>query len=516
MLQPRLARPARLSKIAFAALSLVLGTMGSTPPVAARSTPAAQQRSKQATPAIAPGASAQIYLTARDSGQRLSAAGSATFVEYPQPDEASATVLVDPTVAFQRIEGIGGALTDAAAETFDKLPAAQQAALIRAYYDPSHGIGYTLARTHINSCDFSSASYAYVEQAGDTSLSTFSIAHDREHRIPFIRRILKVVPTLKIFASPWSPPAWMKSNHSMLDGGTLLPRYRDAWARYYVRFVQEYAREGIPIWGLTVQNEPMARQTWESCIYTGKDEAELVKGFLGPALHRAGLDHIKLMIWDHNRGLLYQRAQAVLADAEAARYVWGTAVHWYLGEQFETQTRVHEAFPDKALLFSEGCGYPFSWENVRDWVWGERYARSMIGDFNSWMCGWTDWNVLLDERGGPNHVGNYCLAPIIADTRTGTLHMMSSYYYIGHFSKFVRPGAHRIACTTTRDDLQATAFKNPDGRICTVVLNATDQPRSAQVWIAGLAAPVKLPAHSIATVVWSSPPNPVPTPATRR
>jgi glucosylceramidase len=137
-----------------------------------------------------------------------------------------------------------------------------------------------------------------------------------------------------------------------------------------------------------------------------------------------------------------------------------------------------------------------------DWKWGENYGRSMIGDFNHWTCGWTDWNILLDERGGPNHVANWCFAPIHADTRNGTLHYMNSYYYIGHFSRYIRPGAKRIACSTTADDLLATAFRNPDGRIATVVMNPTDKAKQVTVQTAGVAARTPLPPHSIATLTW--------------
>lgn len=452
---------------------------------------------------LAAPSSAHVYLTCRDSKDRLSDKGTLPFRHVGQPDESAATVVVDPDRRLQTIVGIGGALTDASAETFFKLPKASQDEVIRAYYDPEQGIGYTLARTHINSCDFSSESYAYVSTPGDTALKTFSIAHDLKYRIPFIRRVLQAAPALKLFASPWSPPAWMKTNDDMLHGGKLKAEDREAWSRYFVRFIQAYAKVGIPIWGLTVQNEPLASQTWESCIYTAEDERDFVAGFLGPALEKAGLSKaIHLMIWDHNRGLVYQTASTVLSDPKAARYVWGTAFHWYVGDEYANVGEVHDAFPGKAILFSEGCCGPFAADQVGDWKWGEQYGRSMINDFNQWTCGWTDWNVLLDERGGPNHVDNFCFAPIIADTRTGHLQYMNSYYYIGHFSKFVRPGARRVACTVASDDLLATAFRNPDGRVATIVMNPTDEGKDVQVWVHGYAASGRLPAHSIATAVW--------------
>jgi glucosylceramidase len=445
--------------------------------------------------------SARVFLTAKDTPDRLTDIGTVAFASLPQPDENFPTVFIDPTKNFQAIVGIGGAFTDAAAETFYKLPENKREELLRAYFDPNKGIGYALGRTNINSCDFSSESYSYAKP-GDTALSSFSIAHDLKYKVPFIKAALRLAPDLKLFASPWSPPAWMKTNDDMLHGGRLKPEYFETWAHYYVRFIQEYAKQGVTVWGLTVQNEPMAVQTWESCIYTAEEERDFVKNHLGPELHRSGLDGVKLMIWDHNRGLMYQRAQTVLEDPDAARYVWGTAFHWYVGDHFDNVRLVHDAFPDKHLLFSEGCNGGFDWKAIDLWKWGENYGRSMVQDLNNGASGWTDWNLLLDERGGPNHVGNYCFAPIHADTRDGTLHYMNSYYYIGHFSKFARPGARRVACTSSSDDLQATAFLNPDGHVAVVVLNLHDKPIDFQVWVSGSAARSALPPHSIATLVF--------------
>ena len=443
---------------------------------------------------------ARVYLTARDTPDRLALKAPGTFEELAQPAESAPVVFVDPAKTFQTLEGIGGALTDAAAETFTRLSPEVQQEFLTACFDREKGLGYSLGRIPIHSSDFSSASHTYVRD-GDEALKSFSIAPDLKHRFPLLRGALRLAPDMKLFASPWSPPGWMKTNGQMKQGGRLLPRYADAWARYFVRFIQEYEKQGVPIWGLTVQNEPMATQTWESCLFTGDEERDFVKNHLGPTLRRAGLGDRKLMIWDHNRSLLYQRAAAVLDDPEAAQYVWGIGFHWYVGDMHASQTMVHERWPDKALVFTEGCNYPFSWDTFNEWHWGENYGRSMIGDFNNWTAGWCDWNVLLDERGGPNHVANYCFAPIHADAQ-GRLHYMNSYYYIGHFSRFLRPGAKRVACTTSQDDLLATAFRNPDGQVATVVMNGTDKAKDTWVRTGTRAVKVSLPAHSIATVTW--------------
>ncbi|OGX84351.1 hypothetical protein BEN47_03035 [Hymenobacter lapidarius] len=259
----------------------------------------------------------------------------------------------------------------------------------------------------------------------------------------------------------------MKDSGNMLRGGKLLPQYRRAWANYYVKFIKDYEQQGIPVWALTVQNEPMAIQKWKSCIFTGEEERDFIKGYLGPTLQTSGLGNKTLIAWDHNRDLLYQRASAVLDDPQAATYVWGIGYHWYETRTgsamlFDNVRRVHEAYPDKNLIFTEGCVENFKLDRVGHWALGERYGMSMSGDFNAGTVGWTDWNVLLDETGGPNHVGNFCFAPIITDTRTGKLLYTNAYYYIGHFSTFIRPGARRISSSSNRDVLQTTAFRNPD------------------------------------------------------
>jgi len=445
---------------------------------------------------------ADVVVTAKETGQKLAASGSLSFTSLAQPVENEPAILVDPSHQFQTLVGIGGALTDASAETYYKLPIEKQKELIEAYYSPEKGIGYSLGRTHINSCDFSSSSYAYTETDGDTLLKNFSVDPDRKYRIPFIKEAIAAAGgSLTLFASPWSPPAWMKSNKDMLHGGKLLPNYQQAWADYYVKFFEEYQKEGIPFWGLTVQNEPMATQTWESCIYTAEEERDFVKNYLGPTLAKSAFKDAKLIIWDHNRGLMVQRAATVYNDPEASKYVWGTGFHWYVGDHFDNVQLHAEAFPDKNLIFTEGCNYPFNYDSLANWHWGENYGKSLVNDLNAGTAAWTDWNILLDETGGPNHVNNFCYAPVIGNTKTGELVYMASYYYLGHFSKFIRPGAKRVLCSSNDDELQATSFLNPDGTLATVVLNLTGKAKDFNVWISGKTVKTTAPAHSILTVI---------------
>lgn len=447
-----------------------------------------------------------VYTTADKTDLRLSQTETVSFVPFGQPLETQPCIFIDPSKTFQTFLGIGGAITDASAETLSKLPAEKQAEIIEKYYNAEKGIGYTLARTNIHSCDFSSGSYTYVKN-NDVSLKSFDVAHDREFRIPMIKRAIAAAGgKLTLYASPWSPPAWMKSNNNMLKGGKLLPEYRQSWADYYVKFIKAYEAEGIPVWGLSVQNEPMATQTWESCIYTGEEERDFIKSFLGPTLHKAGFADKKLIAWDHNRDLLYQRASTVLDDPEAAKYVWGIGFHWYEswtggGNIYDNVKRVSETYPDKSLIFTEGCAESFKFESMNDWKWGEKYGLSMINDFNNGTVAWTDWNVLLDETGGPNHVGNFCFAPVHADTRNGEIYYLSSYYYIGHFSKFIRPGAKRIISSASRGQFLTTAFVNTDGKIAVIVMNQSNDKIPYRLWMNGQAAEVTSLPHSIQTLV---------------
>ena len=448
-----------------------------------------------------------VFTTAANSEYRISKTDSLTFKPMGQPLETQICVFVDPTQKFQTVLGIGGALTDAAAETYAKLPSTKQQELLTAYYDPAKGLGYTLARTNIHSCDFSSGSYTYVTE-GDKELKSFNIDHDKQFRIPFIKKARETTgDRLTIFASPWSPPAFMKDNNDMLHGGRLKPEFYQSWANYYPKFIKAYQQEGIPIWGITIQNEPMATQTWESCIYSAEQERDFLKKYLGPAMKREGLSDKKIIAWDHNRDLVYQRARTILSDPEAARYVWGIGFHWYepwSGSEpmFDNVRLVHETFPQKNLIFTEGCADRFDASKINDWSLGELYGRSMINDFNGGAVGWTDWNVLLDETGGPNHVGNYCFAPVHADSKTGELNYLASFYYIGHFSKFVRPGSRRIASSPSRSQLLSTAFVNVDGKTSVVVMNKSEQQIPYFLWVNGNAAEINIPPRAIQTLVF--------------
>ena len=423
-------------------------------------------------------------------------------------DPRRKVIAINTEYEYQEHMGFGGAFTEAAAFTLSEAPSDIREEAIKAYYSKD-GLAYVLGRVHINSSDFSLGNYTYVKE-GDKDLSTFDMSHEDKWVVPMIKDAMKYAgQPLKILASPWSPPGYMKDTGEMNYGGKLLPEYYQTWADYYVKFIDGMRERGIDIWSVSVQNEPLATQTWDSCIYTAEEERDFIKYNLGPTLKEKAPD-TDIIIWDHNRDVLVERGAVVLADKEAGQYVWGTGNHWYVSEEFENLSTLHNLFPDKHLIFTEGCveltttsenaqfeGYLGSWSNC------ERYGRNIIGDFNNWSRGWIDWNLVLNEVGGPNHVYNYCEAPIMYDRKEKKLIYNNSYYYIGHFSKYIEVGAKRLEISVGKEDVYATGFKNPNGDIIVVAQN--------EGWIAEMALVVdgeginiNLPDNSITTFILSN------------
>lgn len=440
----------------------------------------------------------KVIQTAKETGHRLS---ELTYEKQNAEGERKdiVSIVVDNKKKYQEIVGIGGAFTEAGGYVLSQLSTEKQNELIKAYFS-EEGLNYSLCRTHINSCDFALGNYAYCETPEDYELEHFSIERDRKYLIPFIKKAMaESKEGFPLFASPWSPPAWMKTNGEMNNGGQLKEECRQVWADYYVKYIKAYQEEKIDIWGLTVQNEPQAVQTWDSCIYSGQEEGAFVRDYLGPTLHKAGMGSIKLMVWDHNCDIMVERIQDTFRDEETLKYVWGIGFHWYGGEYFENIKAIHDAYPDKALVFTEGCIEGGS--KLGDWGSGEKYGHFMINQFNNFTRGWTDWNMILDTSGGPNHVQNLCRAPIHVDTESGKIYYENSYYYIGHFSKFVRPGAVRIDTRSSSEKLEVTAFKNEQGDNVIIVMNAGSAEITYQLTGLGDPVTVNIPARAIQTVI---------------
>ncbi len=448
----------------------------------------------------------EVFSTVKDSDLKLTLTGNYKFEAAIQPLETEVAIFVNPEKTFQTMLGIGGAITDASAVVFSKLAKDKQEEFIQAYYS-DEGIGYTIIRTSIHSSDFSPESFTYIEE-GDAELITFSIERDKQFRIPLIKKAINVIGNDVVFyASPWSPPPFMKGRKDMLQGGKLLPEFQQSWANYYTKFIKAYEAEGIPVWGVTIQNEPMAVQRWESCIYTAEEERDFLKNYLGPTFEREGYGDKNIVVWDHNRDLISHRANVIFDDPEAAKYAWGIGFHWYetwtgAEPNYKNLQNINDSFPTKNLLFTEGCQEAFDANDYQRWSNAERYGNSMINDFNNGTVGWTDWNVLLDETGGPNHVQNFCFAPIHADTQTGELIYTPSYYYIGHFSKFIKPGAKRVSTTSSRSTLESTTFLNENGTMATVVMNRTANEILYKLIVNEKEVSLKIPAHAMQTITY--------------
>ncbi|MBK1812392.1 glycoside hydrolase family 30 protein [Clostridium sp. YIM B02505] len=439
----------------------------------------------------------RVIKTSKETADRLTEKDSLSF----DGQRVGNNILkIDRNKKYQKIVGFGGAFTESAAYTLSRMDEEKRDEIVSKYFDPVDGLAYSIGRVHIHSCDFSLGNYTYVEE-NDVELKTFDISHEKQWVLPFIDAARKTRNgEILLLASPWSPPGWMKSNGEMNHGGTLLPEYYEAWAKYYAKYIKAMRKEGFDIWAITVQNEPAALQVWDSCLYSAEEERDFLKNHLGPTLEREGLSDVKIYIWDHNRDILFERADTVLSDPEAAKYVYGTGNHWYVSEEFENLSKLHDKYPDKHILFTEGCQE--GGLHLGSWLTGERYGRNMIGDFRNWQEGWIDWNLILDETGGPNHVGNLCDAPIVADTKTQEVHYNSSYYYIGHFSKYVKPGATRIeSIIDSTSNLEQVAFQNEDGSIALIVMNESDNTESFDIESDGQYANYVLEAHSIATFV---------------
>ena len=406
-----------------------------------------------------------------------------------------------PEVRYQEVLGMGGALTEAAAYTYSRMSDEKKKELIGLYFGEK-GNRYNFCRTHVQSCDFALGNYAYVEDQDDSELKTFSIERDKQYIIPFIHEAQKKEKDLCFLASPWSPPAFMKTNGDMNHGGKLKKEYYGMWAKMVARYISEYEKEGIKISRLTVQNEPNATQTWDSCLFTGSEEQEYVCNYLRAALDQEGHNDVKINVWDHNKERVLDRALESLSTEEAEKKIDGIAFHWYTGDHFEALAEVRNRFPEKELIFTEGCVEYSRFASDNQVAHAEMYAHDILGNFNAGMNAYLDWNIYLDELGGPNHVKNYCDAPVMCDTKNDTIDVKLSYYYIGHFSRFIKRGAKRMLVSRFTSKVEACGFVNPDGEKIMILLNCTDDTQAFTFCESGMKCDMEIPAHSIQTLCW--------------
>lgn len=406
-----------------------------------------------------------------------------------------------PEVKYQVLAGFGGAFTESTGYVLSQMDETSRAEILEAYFGEK-GIHYSFCRSHMGSCDFSLDMYSATEDPANTDLKEFSLERDRKYLFPIIKQAQKVsAHPINLLLSPWSPPAFMKTNGIRNNGGKLKPEYAGLWAKMVSRYIQEYRKEGIHVAAVTVQNEPKAVQKWDSCIYTGEEEGKFVVDYLAPQLKADGLQDVDIFIWDHNKERAYERARDSFSVEGCEKDVAGVAFHWYSGDHFENLEILRKLYPDKKLYFTEGCVEYSRFEGSDQLGNAQRYAHQMLGNLNAGTEAIIDWNLVLDSKGGPNHVGNFCDAPIMCDIETKRYEKKLSFCYIGHFSRYILPGAVRIAVSRYSDDFEATAFQNPDGSIAVVILNRNTYTVPVTLRLNEQVCPLEVEPSSISTIL---------------
>lgn len=407
-------------------------------------------------------------------------------------------VNIYPKMQFEVLEGFGGAITDAAAYVYSLMNEEQKEQLITTYFSQER-MKYGIVRVHMDSCDFSTDMYEAVSEPYDTELKTFSFERTEKYILPMLRDAQKAAgKPLELMLSPWSPPAFMKSNNQRVLGGFLKPEFRKMWANYICRYITEFQQRGFKVRRISLQNEPKAEQTWDSCVYTAQQEKEFLRDFMYPALLEHGLGDVEIFIWDHNKERVYERLCEIVDD-ETDPMVTGVAFHWYSGDHFEALDLARRQFPNKKMIISESC-IEYSKFNESEIVKSaERLSHEIIGDLNNGMTAFYDWNILLDEKGGPNHVGNFCHAPFLYDTVNKKLMPQLLQKYFEHFSHYLIPGSVRIGFSRYTEQIDVTAYKRPDGSLAVILLNKADIPLAVNLRMNGLLAEMVLYPESITT-----------------
>lgn len=451
----------------------------------------------------------------------------------------SGVINIYPDICYQEIEGFGGALTDTVGYLYSKMTPENKKKFLEEHFG-ENGQRYRFLRMHIDSCDYSLEEYqAVADPIADPDFATFTIDRDRKYMLPMLKDAMAMTAQpFSVLLSPWSPPKQWKNpperpkndasvyggfpgfkqdidydNPSRCNGGTLKKEHYGDWARYLAKYVQAYLDEGVPVTMLSLQNESIAATNWDSCVWTAESQKEFLRDYLYPTFEKAGLTgKIGLYIWDHNKERAVEYPRAII-DETTRGMIEGIAFHWYSGDHFEAVGLARELYPDMKLMSSECCalhppgkagmfggmfGHGPSVAEV-DYSDAADYAHDIIGNLNNGMHRWLDWNLCVDKDGGPRHVAMGFGAPICAN-EDGTYRKLLTFDYIGHFSRYILPGARRIAFSRCDSKVELTAAKNTDGSIAIVILNRGEADASYAIRIEGKVIRVTAPAKTVNTV----------------
>ncbi|MCX6280611.1 MAG: glucan endo-1,6-beta-glucosidase [Bacteroidetes bacterium] len=446
---------------------------------------------------------AKVWLTKGDKSKLFN-----READLPIKSQGSANwpvIIVDTATLLQTIEGFGAALTGSSAYLFhQKLNDGARQTVLTNLFDTVNGAGISFMRLSIGASDFSVSTYSYddlpTSAQTDYTLEHFTMSRDTEDVIPMLKEILKISPGITLLGSPWSPPAWMKTNGSMI-GGSLKTNCYDVYADYFVKYIQQMKSQGITIAAITPQNEPLYSAASYPCMsMLSNEEASFIKDHLGPKFQSAGIS-TKIIIYDHNWDNI-NYSISIFNNAGASQYVTGSAFHGYGGD-VSAMSSVHTAFPDKGLYFTEISGGTWAPNFSDNLMWNMK--NIFIGTTQNWSKCALMWNLALDQYGAP-HANNSstCRGVVTVNTSSGLVTYNEDYYSIIHFSKFVRPGASRTGITipTNLNNIGAVAFKNPDGSKALVVTNYSSSMKTFSVKQGAKNFDYSIPAYSVVSVIW--------------
>jgi glucosylceramidase len=438
--------------------------------------------------------SPQISIWVTSGDERFAVAPPATWrpaVGAPTSDQFQ----LNPSIKFQEILGFGGAFTDATCYVFNQLAPSAREQLFHELFHPSE-MGLSTGRICVGSSDYSTKVYSYDDGEADPDLTRFSIDHEREYILPMLRQARQANPDLFLFSTPWSPPGWMKFNNSML-GGSMRKHYFAVYAKYYLKFLQGYAAEGVPVQALTSQNEVDTDQDGRmpACLWGQEYEIQFVRDHLGPLLESSG-QQTKIWILDHNYNL-WGRAMCTLQDDKLRKYVNAVAWHGYYGTP-DMMSKVHDAYPEAEMHWTEGGPDYTDPGYLTDWCkWGGTFSDVL----NNWCRSITAWNLALDEHGRPN-IGPFpCGGVVTLNSQTKEITRSGQYWAFAHYSRVIRRGARRFDSQSSAADLRHVALENPDGQQVLVVTN-TGPARTIELRLANMAASVPLKPNSVTTLAW--------------